>query len=109
MLASENLNNVILGIIIILILYLICRNSRQIEGFVGECEKIILNTPKENLTAPTTAPTPQREQAEQAPMVFNINFGGAVIYDTKRSAEQALADRITSLQNTRRRGAPRRF
>jgi len=42
-------------------------------------------------------------------MVFNINFGGAVIYDTKRSAEQALADRITSLQNTRRRGAPRRF
>jgi hypothetical protein len=59
--------------------------------------------------APTTAPTPQREQAEQAPMVFNINFGGAVIYDTKRSAEQALADRITSLQNTRRRGAPRRF
>lgn len=59
--------------------------------------------------APTTAPTPQREQAEQAPMVFNINFGGAVIYDTKRSAEQALADRITNLQNTRRRGAPRRF
>ena len=59
--------------------------------------------------APTTAPTPQREQAEQAPMVFNINFGGAVIYDTKRSAEQALADRITTLQNTRRRGAPRRF
>jgi len=59
--------------------------------------------------APTTAPTPQREQAEQAPMVFNISFGGAVIYDTKRSAEQALADRITNLQNTRRRGAPRRF
>lgn len=59
--------------------------------------------------APTTAPTPQREQAEQAPMVFNINFGGAVIYDTKRSAEQALADRITTLQNIRRRGAPRRF
>ena len=58
--------------------------------------------------APTTAPTPQREQAEQAPMVFNINFGGAVIYDTKRSAEQAFADRITTLQNTRRRGAPRR-
>ena len=59
--------------------------------------------------APTTAPTPQREQAEQAPMVFNINFGGAVIYDTKRSAEQALADRITTLQKIRRRGAPRRF
>jgi predicted metalloprotease len=41
-------------------------------------------------------------------MVFNINFGGAVIYDTQRAAEQALADRITNLQNTRRRGAPRR-
>jgi len=59
--------------------------------------------------APTTAPTPQREQAEQTSMVFNVNFGGAVIYDTKKSAEIALADRITTLQNTRRRGAPRRF
>lgn len=58
--------------------------------------------------SPTTAPTPQREQAEQSTMVFNINFGNATIYDTKRSAEQALADRITTLQNTRRRGAPRR-
>jgi hypothetical protein len=58
--------------------------------------------------APTQAPAPQREQAEQAPMVFNINFGGAVIYDTQRAAEQAMADRITTLQNTRRRGAPRR-
>ena len=59
--------------------------------------------------APSVAPMPQREQAEQAPMVFNINFGGAVIYDTKQSAEQAFADRITSLQNTRRRGGARRF
>lgn len=58
--------------------------------------------------SPSVAPTPQREEVESAPMVFNINFGGAVIYDTKRSAEQALADRITSLQNTRRRGAARR-
>ncbi len=58
--------------------------------------------------APTQAPTPQREQAEQAPMVFNISFAGAVVYDTQRAAEQAMADRITTLQNTRRRGAPRR-
>ena len=58
--------------------------------------------------SPSVAPTPQREEAESAPMVFNVNFSGAVIYDTKRSAEQALADRITSLQNTRRRGAARR-
>ena len=57
---------------------------------------------------PQTAPTPQREEADTSSMVFNINFGGAVIYDTQRAAEQALADRITTLQNTRRRGAPRR-
>lgn len=57
---------------------------------------------------PQTAPTPERETAEESAMVFNINFGGAVIYDTQRAAEQALADRITNLQNTRRRGAPRR-
>jgi hypothetical protein len=63
-------------------------------------------------TSPTgtiqTAPSPQREEAETSSMVFNINFGGAVIYDTQRAAEQAMADRITTLQNTRRRGAPRR-
>ena len=57
---------------------------------------------------PQTAPKPERERAEETAMVFNINFGGAVIYDTQRAAEQALADRITNLQNTRRRGAPRR-
>lgn len=57
---------------------------------------------------PQTALTPQREEADTTSMTFNINFGGAVIYDTQRAAEQALADRITTLQNTRRRGAPRR-
>ena len=57
---------------------------------------------------PQTAAAPERERAEETGMVFNINFGGAVIYDTQRAAEQALADRITNLQNTRRRGAPRR-
>ena len=57
---------------------------------------------------PQTATTPEREEAKTSSMVFNINFGGAVIYDTKKSAEQALADRITNIQNTRRRGAPRR-
>ena len=58
--------------------------------------------------SPQTAAAPERERAEETAMVFNINFGGAVIYDTQRAAEQALADRITNLQNTRRRGAPRR-
>lgn len=57
--------------------------------------------------APQTAPTPQREEATSDAMVFNINFGGAVIYDTKRAAEQALADRIANIMNTPRRGAVR--
>lgn len=54
------------------------------------------------------APDPERERAETATTVFNINFGGAVVYDTKQAAERAFADRLTQLQNTRRRGAPRR-
>jgi hypothetical protein len=58
--------------------------------------------------SPQIAPTTEREQAESSQMVFNINFGGAVVYDTKQAAELALADRITSLQNINRRGAPRR-
>lgn len=60
------------------------------------------------LGTPQIAPEPEREQAESSQMTFNINFGGAVIYDTKQAAELALADRITTLQNTNRRGAPRR-
>jgi len=60
------------------------------------------------LGSPQEAPEAEREQARDTQMVFNINFGGAVIYDTKASAEQALADRITDIQNTPRRGAPRR-
>ena len=58
--------------------------------------------------SPQIAPISEREQAETATTVFNINFGGAVVYDTKRAAEIALADRITTIQNQTRRGAPRR-
>ena len=54
------------------------------------------------------APEPERERAETATTVFNINFGGSIVYDTKQAAERAFADRITQLQNVRRRGAPRR-
>jgi len=64
-------------------------------------------------TSPTgiaqTTTTPERERAETQQMTFNINFSGAVIYDTQRAAEQALADRITNLQNRQRRGGPRRL
>ena len=58
--------------------------------------------------SPQVAPITEREQVETSTTVFNVNFGGAVVYDTKRAAEIALADRITTLQNMNRRGAPRR-
>jgi hypothetical protein len=54
---------------------------------------------------PSVAPTPEREEVTQDSMVFNINFGGAVVYDTKKAAEQAFADRLVSIMNTPRRGA----
>ena len=57
--------------------------------------------------APLSAPAPQREQASTEAMTFNINFGGAVIYDTRRAAEQALADRVVETINRPRRGAVR--
>ena len=38
----------------------------------------------------------------------NVNFAGAVIYDTKKAAEQALADRVTKVMNESRRGRPQR-
>lgn len=55
-----------------------------------------------------TAPTVEREQATSSELTFNVNFSGAVIYDTKKAAEQALADRVTKMMNERRRGKPRR-
>jgi hypothetical protein len=54
--------------------------------------------------SPQEAPRPDRERAEEVGQVFNINFGGAVIYDTKQAAEQALADRVASVMSTPRRG-----
>jgi hypothetical protein len=54
-----------------------------------------------------SAPAPQRQSADQESMVFNINFGGAVIYDTRRAAEEALADRVATVFNRPRRGAVR--
>jgi hypothetical protein len=57
--------------------------------------------------SPQSAPPPQREQARETEMVFNINFSGAVVYDTKRAAEQALADRVARVMNQRSRGGYR--
>jgi len=57
--------------------------------------------------SPTTAPSPERAQADSSAMVFNINFGNSTIYDTKRAAQDAMADNIIRTINRQRRGAPR--
>ena len=57
-------------------------------------------------SAQTQAPSrPEASKAE--PMVFNINFGGSVIYDTKAAAERAFADRIVRQINNSNRGMVR--
>ncbi len=47
------------------------------------------------------------EAAKNEPMVFNMNFQGATIYDTKESAKRALSDEIVKYINEPRRGSPR--
>jgi hypothetical protein len=51
-----------------------------------------------------TSEAPQREAAKSESMVFNINFGNAVIYDTKTAAERAMAERVMQLGQQARRG-----
>lgn len=59
-------------------------------------------------TSPTglsqTSEAPQRESAKTEAMVFNINFGNAVIYDTRAAAERAMAERVMELGTRARRG-----
>jgi hypothetical protein len=57
--------------------------------------------------SPQSAPIPTRDRAQESEMVFNINFSGAVIYDTKKAAEQALADRVARTMSRRSRGGYR--
>ena len=56
--------------------------------------------------AQAQAPT-RPEASKSEPMVFNINFGGSVIYDTKAAAERAFADRIVRQINNSNRGTVR--
>jgi hypothetical protein len=51
---------------------------------------------------PQTSSAPTRETAQSSQITYNVNFGGAVVYDTKRAAEMALTQRID-----RRRGEMR--
>ena len=56
--------------------------------------------------AQTQAPSrPEASKAE--PMIFNINMGGSVIYDTKAAAERAFADKIVRTINNGGRGMVR--
>lgn len=57
--------------------------------------------------APQVATTPQREQADERSMTFNLNFGGAVIYDTKEAAKRAMIGDIVKTYNGNNRGMPR--
>ena len=50
----------------------------------------------------------QRPEASKAePMVFNLNFQGSTIYDTKESAKRAMSDELVKYINEPRRGSPR--
>ena len=54
------------------------------------------------------SPQIQRPEAsKQEPLVFNLNFSGSTIYDTKESAKRAMSDEIVKYINEPRRGAPR--
>ena len=57
--------------------------------------------------APQVASTPQREQAETQSTVVNINFGGAVIYDTQEAARRAMVNDIVQTYNRNPRGMAR--
>jgi len=56
--------------------------------------------------AQTQAPT-RPEASKTEPMIFNINLGGSVIYDTKAAAERAFADKIVRTINNGGRGMVR--
>jgi hypothetical protein len=59
-------------------------------------------------TGMAQSPQIQRPEAsKQEPLVFNLNFSGATIYDTKESAKRAMSDEIVKYINEPRRGAPR--
>lgn len=57
--------------------------------------------------APQVAATPDREEAESREMTFNLNFAGAVIYDTKEAAKRAMIGDLVRTYNGNNRGMPR--
>lgn len=57
------------------------------------------------LTQSSSVQRPEASKAEQ--MVFNLNFQGSTIYDTKESAKRAMSDELVKYINEPRRGSPR--
>ena len=57
--------------------------------------------------APQVAGAPQREQAETRETVVNINFGGAVIYDSQEAARRAMMNELVRTYNSAPRGSAR--
>lgn len=57
--------------------------------------------------APQVATAPQRERAETRETVVNINFGGAVIYDSQEAARRAMMNELVRTYNSAPRGSAR--
>ena len=57
--------------------------------------------------APQEAGAPQRERAETRETVVNINFGGAVIYDSQEAARRAMMNELVRTYNSAPRGSAR--
>ena len=57
--------------------------------------------------APQEATAPQRERAETRETVVNINFGGAVIYDSQEAARRAMMNELVRTYNSAPRGSAR--
>ncbi len=53
------------------------------------------------------AGAPQRERAETRETVVNINFGGAVIYDSQEAARRAMMNELVRTYNSAPRGSAR--
>jgi len=57
--------------------------------------------------APQVATAPQRETAETQATTININFGGAVVYDTREAARRAMMNELVRTYNGNPRSVQR--
>jgi hypothetical protein len=62
------------------------------------------STTSPTATPQATATETRPEARDTQPIVYNINFGGSVIYDTREAAMRAFSNQITQLQSRAVRG-----